>query len=205
VQDDRQGAEPGALDPERWIEDHGDYLFHFALSRVRDPVKAEDLVHDALLAALRAAEGYRGRSTERTWICGILRNKILDHFRKAGRESNFTDLEFYADEETGAFTHPDFPGHWSAESAPSAWEGMGEALDNDAFWKAFEECRGKLPERVSAVFILREMDEVSSEEICRTLSITPNNLWVMLHRARMALRRCLEVNWFTAQGIAPPG
>lgn len=204
MQDARQTGPAGPLDPERWIDDHGDYLLHFALSRVRDPVVAEDLVHDSLLAALRAADSYRGRSAERTWLCGILRNKVLDHFRRAGRESSFTDLDFYAEEEAEAFSHPVFAGHWTEEAAPHAWQGMGEALDNDAFWKAFEQCRGKMPERVAAVFMLREVDDLPTDEICRTLSITPNNLWVMLHRARMALRRCLEVTWFAAHGLQPP-
>ena len=91
------------LDPERWVDEHGDYLFHYALSRLRDPVRAEDFVQDALLAALRGADRYQGRSTERTWLTGILKHKLLDHFRKAGRETSFTDLEFYAGEEERAF------------------------------------------------------------------------------------------------------
>jgi RNA polymerase sigma-70 factor (ECF subfamily) len=79
------GSTGGVLDPERWIEEHGDYLFHYAISRLRDPQRAEDLVQEALLAAWKGSERYRGGSTERTWLTGILRNKILDHFRKASR------------------------------------------------------------------------------------------------------------------------
>ncbi|HMO66522.1 MAG TPA: sigma-70 family RNA polymerase sigma factor [Verrucomicrobiota bacterium] len=195
-------APPGApaLDPERWVDEHGDYLSHFALSRVRDATVAEDLVQDALLAALRSAGRYEGRSTERTWLAGILRNKLLDHFRKAGREQPFTDLEFYGEEEQRTFDNPRYPGHWTEESAPQDFGRAGESLDQEAFWAAFHDCTRKLPERIARVFLLREMDELPTGEICASLGITPNNLWVMLHRARLALRRCLEENWFRKHG-----
>ncbi|MBL9129390.1 MAG: sigma-70 family RNA polymerase sigma factor [Verrucomicrobiales bacterium] len=200
------GDGPGATfaDPERWVDEHGDYLFHFALSRVRDPGLAEDLVQDALLAALRGVDRYQGRSTERTWLAGILRNKLLDHFRKAGRETPMTDLEFFEDDERRAFDNPEFPGHWTREAGPQDWGRMGESMDEEAFWEAFQGCTRKLPDKVARVFVLREVDELPTEEICGVLAITPNNLWVMLHRARMALRRCLEENWFRKHGHELP-
>ena len=196
---------PPSLDPERWVDDHGDYLFHYALSRLRDPVQAEDFVQEALLAALRSADRYQGRSTERTWLAGILKHKILDHFRKAGRETSFTDLEFYAGEEENTFRNELYPEHWNRELAPQEWADAGAALDREEFWKVFHRCSGKLPDRVARVFLLREVDNVSSEDICSTLGISPNNLWVMLHRARLALRRCLEVNWFGADPQSEEG
>lgn len=187
-----------AIDPERWVDEHGDCLFHYALSRLRDPTLAEDFVQEALLAALRSQERFEGRSSVRSWLTGILKNKILDHFRKAGRETAFTDLEFYQNEEAKTFENQAFPDHWNAALAPSEWTEAGAALDQEEFWKVFHRCSSKLPERVARVFLLREVDDVPSDEICATLNITPNNLWVMLHRARLALRRCLEVNWFGA-------
>ena len=191
------GSETGRnLDPERWVEEHGDYLFHYALSRLRDPGRAEDFVQEALLAALRSMDRYQGRSSERTWLIGILKHKLLDHFRKAGRETSFTDLEFYANEEEKTFENQAFPDHWNHAQAPKEWEDAGGALDREEFWRVFQLCSSKLPERVARVFLLREVDHIPSEEICQTLNISPNNLWVMLHRARMALRHCLEINWF---------
>ena len=189
---------PNNLDPERWVDEHGDYLFHYALSRLRDPVRAEDFVQEALLSALRGADRYQGRSTERTWLTGILKNKLLDHFRKSGRETTFTDLDFYAEEEERTFENREFPDHWNGSNAPSEWDQAGAALDREEFWQVFHRCSGKLPERVARVFLLREVDDLPSEEICATLNISPNNLWVMLHRARLALRQCLETNWFGA-------
>jgi len=184
------------LNPERWVDEHGDFLFHYALSRLRDPVRAEDFVQEALLAALRSTDRYLGRSCERSWLTGILKHKLLDHFRKAGRETNFTDLEFYGEEENKTFENQAFPDHWNDSCAPGEWEAAGAALDREEFWRVFHRCSSKLPERVARVFLLREVDDVSSEEICNALNISPNNLWVMLHRARLALRRCLEMNWF---------
>jgi RNA polymerase sigma-70 factor (ECF subfamily) len=185
-----------APDPERWVDEHGDYLFHYALSRLRNTAQAEDFVQEALLAGIRGINRYQGRSSERTWLTGILRNKLLDHFRKSGRETNFTDLEFYSEEEDRSFENADHPNHWNDSHAPGRWDNAGSALDREDFWKVFHSCSDKLPDRISRVFLLREVDQIPSDEICSTLNISPNNLWVMLHRARMALRRCLEVHWF---------
>ena len=125
----------------------------------------------------------------------------MDHFREASRETSFTDLEFLKDEQSESFL-PDgpFKDGWIHELGPSDWSAAGRSLDSKEFWKVFHGCAAKLPENVSRVFLLREMDELGSDEICSTLNISQNNLWVMLHRARMALRRCLEKNWFTREG-----
>ncbi len=184
-------------DPERWVDEHGDYLFRYALGRLRDPARAEDAVQETFLAALKA-KNFDGRSAERSWLTGILKNKIFDYFRKASRETSFTDLDFYADEEGDRFVAEGFgQGGWIHERGPLEWPANpGAALDNEIFWKTFRHCSGKLPEKVAAVFTLREVDGVDSKEICATLNISESNLWVMLHRARMALRRCMETNWF---------
>ncbi|PWU13589.1 MAG: RNA polymerase subunit sigma [Verrucomicrobia bacterium] len=187
----------GLSDPERWVDEHGDYLFKFALVRLRDPVKAEDAVQEAFLAALKSGHPFEGRSVERTWLAGILKNKIFDHYRKAGRETNFTDLEFYRGEEGDPFVAGGVgKGGWIHELGPQEWPNPGESLDNDLFWKTYQDCSSKLPQKVAAAFNLRELDGMESKEICALLGISDNNLWVMLHRARMALRQCLETNWF---------
>ena len=188
-------------DPERWVEEHGDYLFKFALMRLRDATKAEDMVQETFLAALKGTQNFAGRSAEKSWLIGILKHKILDHYRKASRETSFTDLEFYSDEERDRFI-PDglFQGGWIHELGPLEWSSdPGASLDSQAFWKTFHECSNRLPKNISTVFTMREVDGVESKEICALLNITESNLWVMLHRARMALRRCLETNWFGKQ------
>ncbi len=185
-------------DPEQWLDLHGDHLFRYALMRLRDPAKAEDAVQETFLAALKGGRSFAGRSAERSWLIGILKNKIFDYFRKASRETSFTDMDFYADEEGDRFVSGGLgKGGWIHALGPTEWPANpGAGLDNELFWKTFRECAGKLPKNVGAVFCLREMDEVDSKEICARLDISENNLWVMLHRARIALRRCLESNWF---------
>lgn len=187
--------------PERWVEDHGDYLFKFALVRLRDEPKAEDMVQETFLAALKGGEQFAGRSAEKSWLVGILKNKIYDHYRKSSRETSFTDMEFYSDEESDRFI-PDglFKDGWIHELGPLEWsDDPGASLDSKAFWKTFHDCSNKLPKTIASVFTMREVDGVQSKEICTLLGISENNLWVMLHRARMALRRCLETNWFGKQ------
>lgn len=190
------GATTIGLDPDCWVDDHGDYLLNYAFSRLRNRTLAQDFVQETLLTAWRNQSSYAGRAGERTWLTGILRHKILDHFRVAARERSFTDLEFFADGEREIFSNWEFPGHWTAESGPKEWSGAGSSLDQTAFWAAFHECSSKLPTKVAQVFLLREVDEMESDKICETLAISQSNLWVMLHRARLALRRCLEQNWF---------
>jgi RNA polymerase sigma-70 factor (TIGR02943 family) len=188
-------------DPERWVDEHGDYLFRYALARLRDVSRAEDAVQETFLAALKGGKSFQGRSAEKSWLTGILKNKIFDHFRRAGRETSFTDLEFYNDEEGDRFVSEGvFKDGWIHELGPQEWNSPGAGLDSEVFWRTYRDCSNKLPKNVATVFTLREVDGVESREICAMLNISENNLWVMLHRARMALRRCLETNWFSREG-----
>ena len=182
--------------PEFWVDLHGDVLFRFALTRVRRPEVAEDLVQETLLAALKSSSNFDSDSSERTWLVGILRHKIADHFRKSSRESAFTDLDFCP----GEFAEKFDRGFWNHDQGPSEWGANPEsAMESGEFFQTLDSCLHKLPDRIAAVFALREMDEIPSVEICRNLGISEGNLWTMLHRARMALRECLERNWFSSQ------
>jgi RNA polymerase sigma-70 factor, ECF subfamily len=189
-------------DPERWVELHGDYLFKYALLRLRDPATAEDVVQETFLAALKGGKSFAGQSAEKSWLVGILKNKVCDHYRKASRETTFTNLDFYSDEESDRFVADGLSKDgWIHELGPLEWSSdPGASLDSEVFWKTFRDCADKLPKNVSAVFTLREVDGIESREICSMLNISESNLWVMLHRARMALRRCLETNWFGKTG-----
>lgn len=185
------------LCPERWVEEHGDVLFGFAVTRVRDRAIAQDLVQETFLAAIKASGKFAGRSTERSWLFGILRNKLVDHYRRQSREIAIADLEGPLPEEQGAFGESG-PGKdgWVTKFAPKAWETPEGTLVSKEFQGVLKCCLAELPDKIARVFLLREIDGVSSEEICKDLDLSPNNLWVMLHRARMGLRRCLETNWF---------
>lgn len=188
----------GIRDPECWVEEYGDYLYSFAMVRLRDPMQARDVVQETFLAALKSRSAYAGKSTERGWLVGILKHKIQDHYRKTARETLFADLEFFENQEDDMFVPEGLhKGAWVSELGPSRW-GFHPAqnLDREEFWQAFRTCASKLPRRVSQVFLMRELDGTETKEICLLLNLSENNLWVMLHRARLALRRCLEKNWF---------
>jgi RNA polymerase sigma-70 factor, ECF subfamily len=181
------------VNPDTWVDEHGDSLYRYALIRVRRPEIAEDLVQETLFAAVRTSAKFRGSSSERSWLYGILKNKISDYFRKLAQEVSFTDLEFLEHEMSHKFIDED----WNHGLGPAEWKPDPEAaLERKEFWKTFGSCLDKLPARVADVFVLREMEQMDTAQICETLRISQNNLWVMLHRARMALRECLELNWF---------
>lgn len=187
------GGASSGVNPECWVDDHGDCLYRYALLRVRRPEVAEDLVQETFCIAVRTYINFQGKSSERSWLCGILKNKICDYFRKLGRETCFTDLEFLDDE----MSHKFIDQGWNHDLGPTEWKPEPEVLmDKAEFWKTFKDCISKLPARVGDVFMLREMEEMETAQICQAMRISQNNLWVMLHRARMALRECLELNWF---------
>ena len=187
-----------SADAGRWLDEHGDYLFKYASYRLRDDTAAEDAVQETFLAALRAYEKFEGRGSERTWLVGILKHKIIDHFRKLEREAPIGEDVDEGPEHVEFFERTDqWVGHWNADRAPSDWHATpAELLERADFWNVFNDCLTPLPQRMVSAFTLREVDGLKSEEICEILSISVNNLWVMLHRARLHLRNCLEVNWF---------
>jgi len=160
---------------------------------LRDSAAAEDAVQEALLAALAGEAGFGGRANLRTWLTGILKHKIVDTIRRQSRERPAADLEPGDDdgEFDGLF---DRRGHW--EEMPDAWEQPEGALGQKQFLAALEACLRALPERTARVFMMREHLGLDTSEICKELGITSTHCWVMLHRARMALRLCLTTNWF---------
>lgn len=186
------------IDPVAWVDDHGDYLFRYALVRLRDEVRAEDVVQETLLAALQHLSSYNGRATERTWLTAILKHKIVDQIRKSCKEVPFEPSDTDLSEFDPLFERQDeFQGHWSDALSPRIWHRSPEdAVQQDEFFGVLQRCMGKLPERVAHVFTLREMNELETEEICSLLDLSTSNFWVMMHRARMSLRRCIEINWF---------
>jgi RNA polymerase sigma-70 factor (ECF subfamily) len=170
------------------VDEHGDYLYRYALARVGRREAAEDLVQDTFLAALQAVDTFAGRSTERTWLTSILKKKLIDRLRRQHRTRLASDLG-----QTDAWLDGlhDWAGRWKA--APGRWGGDPvELLQRREFWQAFERCRAGLPDRLREVLSLRLLDNVPAEKICRALDISPTNLWTLLHRARARLWHCLD-------------
>lgn len=198
----QQSATPGASDPDTWVDRYGDYLFRFAMLRVRDPGVAEEVVQDTLVAALQARERFSGKSSERSWLTGILKHKIIDHFRRITRERPVDDVQPWTDEHEELF---DADGHWrmTGGSSPTEWDlSPSRTLEQKEFFEALAQCLSKLPRRIADAFTLRELEEMRTDEICKALNISPTNLWVMLHRARVQLRRCVQLNWFNRRGAS---
>lgn len=181
-----------------WLDQHGDYLFKYASFRLRDPSAAEDAVQETFLAALKAYERFQGRGSERTWLVGILKHKITDHFRRIARESPMGQEEDEGPELAEFFTRTDgWDNHWNNDYAPTEWHATpAQLVEQGDFWRVFNDCLSPLPTRTASAFTFREVDGLSSAEICEMLGISVNNLWVMLHRARLHLRNCLQMNWF---------
>ena len=194
---EQRAREHPTPDPGAWVDEHGDYLYRYALFRLRDATAAEDAVQETLLAALQAYTKFAGRGSERTWLVGILKHKITDHFRRMSREAPAGQREGEGPAHDEFFREGEWQDHWKVEYAPTDWHASPAALaEQHEFWLVFQNCLAPLPQRTASAFVLREVDGLTSEEICEVLSITVNNLWVMLHRARLHLRNCLELNWF---------
>jgi len=176
---------------------HRAYLLRVAVLQLRDNEVAEDVVQDTLLAALQGASGFSGRSSLKTWLTGILKHKIVDAIRRKSREPVLASLdeETHIDDLDALF---DESGHW--DNPPADWGDPESALSRQQFLQVMQSCLEKLPPNTARVFMMREVMDLDSDEICKELSITSTNLWVILYRARMALRQCLEQTWFAPGG-----
>ncbi len=190
-----------SVSPDAWVEAHAEALFRFALTRLRRRQDAEDAVQEALLAAIQARRDFRGDSSERTWLIGILHHKIVDRIRLLTREDSFADSASATDDADVAWWKPD--GHWArpmpAWRQPSSPEEPAEMADKHEFWQQVRRCLAALPERQAQVFALRTFDDVAADDICRQTGISAANLWVLLHRARTRLRDCLGSTWFAPE------
>ena len=187
-------------DPKEWVEKHGDALFGYVLRYVSNRSVAEDLVQETLLAALKGRASFSGASPERTWLIGILKNKVVDHYRKTGRETKLTEPEKYSDsgDEDYISSGPD-AGSWLPQRRPAAWSvDPNDPVEQQQFWDHLQRCLEALDKRLARVYSLRDIQEIDYEEVCNVLAVTPTNLRVMLHRARKLLRRCLETGWIGA-------
>ncbi len=182
------------LDLAQLVEEQGDYLLHFALSRVRDVETAEELVQETFLGAAKSQASFRGQSSPRTWLTSILKHKILDHLRKRTRDKT-VQFEDLGGDETNAFF--DDTGHW-AVGAVEWTKDPAIKFERKEIMEVLQSCIDALPDKLRTVFYLREIDGLSTGELQDTLGISSNNAWVILYRARMRLRECMELKWFSA-------
>ena len=184
---------PSAETPEQWLNDHGDVLYRYALARTRDHHQAEEVVQETLLAALESRARFRGTSSVRTWLIGILKHKLMDQFRRGLREIALNDSGHEEGLDDTAIEDMFVPdGHW--REPPADWGNPEELLGRNQFMTILQRCLDALPKHLARLFLLREVMEEDTKNICKELAITPTNLWTMLYRARLGLRQCLDRN-----------
>ncbi|MBK9283095.1 MAG: sigma-70 family RNA polymerase sigma factor [Sphingobacteriaceae bacterium] len=185
-----------SLNPPEWVNEYADYLYKFAFYRVNDSELAEDLVQDTFLSALNASNEFNGLASEKTWLSAILKNKIIDHYKKASTqmEKNFSEGQpnylnyenFFDDKKNG---------HWQKGAMPKEWEEPAIELNKKEFQSVFEMCLNKVPVKWRGIFTMCVIDELDAKLICKEFELTSSNFWVIIHRIKLQLRACLEKNW----------
>lgn len=176
------------LNPQNWVAKYSDELFAFALVRVSDEEIARDLIQDTFLSALKNLGTFKGEISEKNWLYFILKNKIIDHYRRISK----TPLTRFDDQENEDEFF-DESGHWKKQSLPKPFN---QAISNQQhtfeFNEIIEKCKRKLNELQLTLFSMRFIDEIDSEEICKELEISSSNYWVLIHRIKLKIRKCLE-------------
>ncbi len=190
-------AATDSLDSNLWVERYGDALYRYTLVRVKNPDAAQEIVQVALLAALQSQKSFAGRSSEKSWLFGILKHKILDHFRSLKTRRTY---EVSSDDDTNPYEDAfDEFGHFI--TPPKKWQiDPLHAAENEELVVALAKCLDGLSEKFRDIFVMKEVEGMKSEDICKVMEIQATNLWVILHRARNQLKKCLEANdWHRKQ------
>jgi RNA polymerase sigma-70 factor (ECF subfamily) len=176
----------------KWVEDHSDLLYRYSLRHLNHDDLAKDQVQETFLAAWRNMDGYNGEASVKNWLFVILKSKIADHFRKSSTKRVVEMVQ----KEHNESTFFDEEGHWSNGMYPKKWNvDFSNRAETKEFYQVFRSCGKKLKEVQNTVFVMKYVDGFESEEICKELGITASNYWVLIHRAKVQLRACLEKNW----------
>ena len=177
-----------AVDPANWVSKHADYLYTYAIGRLDDEELCRDLVQETFLAALESLSAFKGQSSERTWLTAILKHKVIDVYRKRGRLQTIEPHE----------PEPEFfdpgDGHWKAEWAPQPMS-FDDPTAQKELNRVLQQCLRKLPALWLNIFSMKHMDDMKAETICKELKVTASNYWVILHRAKVNLRHCIQKEW----------
>lgn len=179
-------------DPQKWVNLYGDLLYQYALPRVSDKAIAEDLVQETFLSALKGLEGYRGEASEKNWLFTILKNKIIDHYRKKATEQSIIEMPDLNALEDDWFNNE---GRWAENKIPKDWDASDNPTERKEIQKLINWCKDHLKNLQQHVFTLKYMEDLDSEEICKVLNISSSNYWVLIHRARLQMRDCVEKYW----------
>ncbi|MBT4337971.1 MAG: sigma-70 family RNA polymerase sigma factor [Bacteroidetes bacterium] len=187
------------LSPNTWVENHGDFLFNYASGRIYNQETAEDIVQETFLSAYKARNNFKGKSSERTWLVSILKNKIIDFYRKKANNPELSDYDFEleTDQDDSPFiSEGAFKGHWKDGQGPGNWHLSAlSKMESEEFYAVLHLCLSLLPVKWSSAFSLKFLEDLESEKVCKHLNISASNLWVIMHRARLQLRVCMDKNW----------
>jgi RNA polymerase sigma-70 factor (TIGR02943 family) len=181
-----------AISPHTWVKAYADYLYAFAIKRIADEDMARDLVQDTFLAALQKVNTFEGKSSERTWLTAILKNKIVDVYRKKSSVIVSSDITDAERQQQDFF---DGDGHWNSKHKPIEMGVEEQYLENKELNAVLKKCMEKLPALWLSVFTMKHIDDEASETICAELKVSAQNFWVIIHRAKLNLRACLQKNW----------
>jgi len=173
-----------------WVHSYSDELYAFANARLSDSELAKDIVQDVFLSAFKAVDKFKGDSSPKTWLYRILKNKIIDHYRSAFHKKNVNEASVSKD-----FNED---GSWLENIHPQKWNNTEQALETKEFFSILDICSTGLTEKQQAVFKMKYMDGKTAEEICNDLNVSPSNYWVIVHRAKLSLRKCLDKKWFNS-------
>lgn len=174
------------------FENYSDYLYNYAITRVNDEHIAEDLVQDTFVAAIKSIKNFESKSKESTWLIAILKNKIIDHYRKKVNKYHQESIETLHNTND----YFDNRGSWRTDQRPTDWHlGSGHSVDQKEFYEVLQKCIGRLNELQRIAFVMKHLDDEDTDDICKELQITTSNYWVIIHRAKLQLRKCLEINW----------
>jgi len=178
------------INPNKWIDLYSDYLYNYTISRVSDRDIAQDLVQDTFLAGLKSMKNFKGEATERTWLISILKRKIIDHYRKINSKKGKAEVRMNYNSDT------ENEGDWLEERVADPFDKTAEdKLQNNELGNAIMDCLSKLPAKHAQIFTMKTIQNYDTEAICNELNITASNLWVIIHRARIAMATCLKENW----------
>lgn len=199
---ERSGVNVGGrgLEPASWVKAFGDYLFSYALLKVGNREAAEDLVQETFFSAVKAKDSFHGESSEKTWLVAILKNKIIDHYRKTDVLKNATEYLAETDEGFSEHFFERANGHWQRGAVPQLWgESADSVMNNAEFNVVVQACIRKMPSRLVPVFVAKFLEDEDAEQICKVHKISSSNYWVIIHRAKLLMRSCLERNWFLSK------
>ncbi|MCK5824663.1 MAG: sigma-70 family RNA polymerase sigma factor [Ichthyobacteriaceae bacterium] len=179
--------------PEMWLHKYGDYLYSYAISRLKLPELAEDVLQETFLSAMKSKDNFKEKSNEKTWLTSILKRKIIDLYRK-----KYKNIETSMDAKSMFVQDKFMYGSWNAEDAPQDW-GVAQGEDwigDEEFIKVLDKCILNLPDKWRFVFMMKHQEEASNSSINKKLGVSESNIWTILHRARLQLRECIESLWF---------